>query len=70
MTHYVLPDTTARLDFDKRTRALYVAVASKLKAAADGGEGVVAKTVTVNHSPMVNLDYDENGKLVGVEILL
>jgi uncharacterized protein YuzE len=75
MTHYVLPETDARLDYDKKTKGLYVAVTGPqvLKdfvPASDGEKFTIAKTTTVNESPVVNLDYDEDGKLVGVEILL
>lgn len=75
MTHYVLPETDARLDYDKKVRGLYVAVAGPrvLKdfvPAGDGEKVIVSRTVTANESPLVNLDYDDKGNLVGVEMLL
>lgn len=76
MTHYVLPETAARLDYDKDTKGLYVAMDVrvledfKLKTVNDHERFTIAKTVMVSESPLVNLDYDDEGKLVGVEILL
>lgn len=75
MTHYVLPETDARLEYDKDTKGLYVAVVGPrvLKdfvPANGGGKFTIARTVTVNEVPLVNLDYDDAGNLVGVEVLL
>lgn len=64
MTHYVLPETDARPDYDKKTRAVYVSVSGPL------AEGAVSSTVAVNFEPLVHLDYDAGGKLLGVEVLL
>lgn len=64
MTHYVLPETKARIDYDKNVRGLYVSVSER------HGDGSATETVTVNDSPLVNLDYDQDGRLLGVEILL
>lgn len=60
MTYYVLPETKARIDYDKNVRGLYVSMPGR----------DVAETVTVNDNPVVNLDYDTDGRLLGVEILL
>lgn len=64
MIHYVLPETKARIEYDKDVRGLYVSVAGPNAA------GSAAKTVTANDDPLVNLDYDSAGRLIGVEILL
>lgn len=64
MTHYVLPETNARLEYDKNVRGLYVTMSGVAQA------GSVAETVTANDNPLVNLDFDADGQLVGVEVLL
>jgi len=75
MTHLVLPETDARVDYDKKTKGLYVAINGpqvledfKLKSGRE--KFTIARTETVNNNPLVNLDYDEAGALVGVEVLL
>lgn len=75
MTHYVLPETDARIDYDKESKGLYVAVngprvLDDFKLHARKAPFTIAKTVTVNDDPLVNLDFDEAGALVGVEVLL
>lgn len=73
MTHYVLPNTPARLDYDKETRSLYVAVSGpevlddfKLKPGAR--ENIVDRTLQA--AANVNIDFDADGNVVGVEVLL
>lgn len=48
---------------DKSAGALYM----YLNSESVGKPGVVKKTVTADEN--VNIDYDENDKLVGIEIL-
>lgn len=64
MTHYVLPETKARIEYDKNVRGLYVSMSERHR------DGNAVETVTVNDSPLVNLDYDQDGSLLGIEILL
>lgn len=64
MTHYVLPETKTRIRYDKEVRGLYVYISGLI------AEGSVADTMTMSDSPLVNFDYNADGSLIGVEILL
>lgn len=75
MTHYVLPETDARLDYDKDSKSLYVAVAGPrvledFTPPGGGAKVVVARRGTWSESPLINIDYDDKDDIVGIEILL
>jgi hypothetical protein len=76
MTHYVLPETNARLDYDKDSKGLYIAFDVrvledfKLTSAAEREKFHITKTITYSEDPVINMDVDKDGKCLGIEVLL
>ena len=59
MIRFSPSDEAPEVTYDPEAGAFYIDIHNVL----------VAKTVTVSESPLVNLDYDMNGDLVGIEVL-
>lgn len=54
----------AYVDYDEKYGAVYVAVGDKSR---DERTAIVAKTVAVE--PGIHIDYDKDGKVVGIEVV-
>ena len=52
-----------KVTYDKSANAVYIYVKATIKA----GEAV--KQIVVEHNDNIILDFDKNGKLLGVEVL-
>lgn len=78
MTFYNLPETDAVIEYDKDAKSLYIALDRQvlddfkaLTAAERGRQGFhVARTVTYCHEPLINADFDSEGNMLGIEVLL